>query len=60
MQVNNYASQQLCKSTIMQVNNYASQQLRIAQSFSPNLAQDGQPAANFSVTKMQEENSIIQ
>jgi hypothetical protein len=35
----------------------------IAQSFSPNLAQDGRqtcrPAANFSVTKMQEENSRI-
>jgi hypothetical protein len=36
----------------------------LAQSFSPNLTQDGQqtcrPAANFSMTKMQEENSIIQ
>jgi hypothetical protein len=36
----------------------------ITQSFSPNLAQDGwqtcRPAANFSVTKIQEENSIIQ
>jgi hypothetical protein len=38
--------------------------LSLAQSFSPNLARDGQqvcmPAANFSVTKMHEENSIIQ
>jgi hypothetical protein len=36
----------------------------IAQSFSPNSARDGRqvcrPAANFSVTKMQEENSMIQ
>jgi hypothetical protein len=38
--------------------------LSVAQSFSPNSAQDGRqvcrPAADFSVTKMQEENSIIQ
>jgi hypothetical protein len=38
--------------------------LLLAQSFSPNLARDGRqtcrPAANFSVTKMQEQNSIIQ
>jgi hypothetical protein len=36
----------------------------VAQSFSPTLAWDGRqvccPAVNFSVTKMQEENSIIQ
>jgi hypothetical protein len=36
----------------------------LAQSFSPNLARDGQqvcrPAANFSMTKMQEENGMIQ
>jgi hypothetical protein len=43
---------------------FQSKWMLVAQFFSPNSAQDGQQvfrlAANFSVTKMQEENSIIQ
>jgi hypothetical protein len=48
----------------MHNNNLSVNGMVIAQSFSPNSARDGQqvchPAANFSVTKIQEESSIIQ